>query len=210
MIGIVAHTARADEAHQLMESVGAAYMSIDNGQLGCEKNHHKTWAWLAEHCKDEYAVVLEDDAQPVPDFKAQLAQALEISPEPIVSLYLGKKRPPHWQSAIQQATQQATKHDASYITAQHLLHAVGVAIHTELLKDMLDHTRNTIRPWDYAIGAYAQQHGHGIAYTWPSLVDHQDADTVTRHKDNAPRTPGRKAWWAGTREVWTPVAVSMP
>lgn len=208
-IAVVAHTKRAEQAHELMESVGAAYMTVDDGTLGCEGNHRKAWDWLNRYAQTEWCVVLEDDAQPVPNFSHQLAQALTYAPTPIVSLYLGRKRPPHWQSAIQHATQKAEHKNASYITAHQLLHAVGVAIHIDLVADMLHNTRNSIRPWDYTVGAYAQHIEEPITYLWPSLVDHADQDTVTKHQDRAPRTPGRTAWKTGSRDVWNPILVEM-
>ena len=209
-IGVVAHTARAEQAHLLMESVGAAYMSVDNGALGCERNHHKTWKWLAEHNDRDWVVVLEDDAIPVEGFAGQLDTALENAPTPIVSLYLGRKRPPHWQNAIEKATTKATETGACWITAPQLLHAVGVAVRTELITDMLDATAKSVRPWDYRIGEYARHIDEQVSYTWPSLLEHADGETVTKHEDRQNRIPGRKAWWTGTREVWTPEQVTMP
>jgi len=210
MIAVVAHTSRAEKAHQLMDTVGAAYMSVDNGTLGCERNHHRAWSWLNNHNRDDWAVVLEDDAIPVNGFTTQLAAALDNAPAPIVSLYLGRKRPPHWQNAIEKATTKATDTGACWITTRQLLHAVGVAVRTELVPDMLDATMRSVRPWDYRIGEYARHIDEHVAYMWPSLLDHADGPTVTKHEDRQNRIPGRKAWWTGTRDVWTPEQVTMP
>ena len=72
-IGIVAHVERAQRAHDLMDSVGAAYASLDNGILGCNGNHRKVWRHLAERFSAHvgYLVVLEDDAVPVEGFAEQ-------------------------------------------------------------------------------------------------------------------------------------------
>ena len=108
MIGIVAHTARAEHAHTLMDQVGAAYTSVDNGTLGCNGNHKQVWTWLNNHT-DEWAIVLEDDSLPTPDFLHQATQALAVAPSPIVSFYLGKHHIPtldiehHKQQAITKA-----------------------------------------------------------------------------------------------------------
>jgi GR25 family glycosyltransferase involved in LPS biosynthesis len=209
MIGIVAHTKRAEQAHELMESVGAAYLSMDNGIHGCERNHYRTWEWLKDFAHTEWAVVLEDDAKPVDDFRQQLEEALNNAPTPIVSLYLGKQRPPHWQSAVHQAVDKAAREDACYITGTHLLHAVGVAIKTDLIADMLTHSQTTQHPWDYRIAAWALESGHKITYTFPSLVNHKDQNPVVKHPDGKTRTPGRTAWKAGTRTYWTPKAVTL-
>lgn len=208
MIAVVAHTKRAKQAHQLMETVGAAYATVDDGTLGCEGNHRRAWQWMADHATG-FAVVLEDDAVPVRQFGSQLAQALEVAPTPIVSLYLGRKRPPHFQTAVSRATEHADSVDASFIVSDYLMHAVGLAIRTELIGEMLEDTRHSIRPWDYAVGAFAQRIGEKVCYTWPSLIDHADQQTVTKHPDKQPRTPGRTAWKTGTRSSWTPEAVSL-
>lgn len=207
-IGVVAHTSRAEQAHQLFDTVGATYLSMDNGQLGCERNHHQAWAWMNDFARTDWALVLEDDAQPVPDFNHQVGEALAAAPSPIVSLYLGKLRPPHWQTAIQNATKQAGQADANYITATHLLHAVAVAIRTEYIPSLLEHAHTSRRPWDYTIAAWALEHSHGITYTWPSLVDHADGPpAIAKHPDKMTRTPGRKAWKTGSRDTWTQTTV---
>ena len=95
-IGIVAHQSRTTQAKNLAKQVKADFISIDTGLLGCDDNHttvqNHLWA-----LKDEWSVILEDDAQPVQDFPDQLTQALTVAPTPIVSLYLGRRRPPHFQ-----------------------------------------------------------------------------------------------------------------
>ena len=209
-IGIVAHTARSDQAHALAETVGAAYLSMDDGTLGCEQNHRTVWQWMAEHTTTEWSVVLEDDAIPVDGFRHQLAQALDNAPTPIVSLYLGRKRPPHWQDAIQTAIDDANRSNANYITAHNLIHAVGVAIKTELVPSMTDYCAGTKHPWDYRIGAWAQEHQHPISYLHPSLVEHADGHTIAHHPDRSPRQPGRTAWAVGTRDTWTQKVTAMP
>lgn len=202
MIGIVAHTSRAEQAHRLAETVGAVYTSIDNGRLGCNRNHHKTWTWLLQHNNSDWITVLEDDAKPVPNFRQQLAETQKTSPSPILSLYLGKKRPPHWQEAMKAATEKADKADACFITAPLLLHAVAVTIHKDIISDLLPAIEHTTRPWDYAIGIWALQHHEPVSYTWPSLCDHKDGPTVAKHPDRKPRPPGRTAWRTGTRTIW--------
>lgn len=187
-----------------MDTVGAAYMTIDNGKYGCEGNHRRAWEYLAKHNTSEWSIVLEDDAIPVPEgFNEQLAQVLDNAPTPIVSLYLGKLRPPHWQSAIRQAVEQATTQDSHYLVGTHLLHAVAVAIRTDLLADMLTSTATTQHAWDFRIAAWALERGHAVSYTFPSLVDHADGDTVVKHPDGKTRTPGRVAWHTGTQGIRT-------
>lgn len=179
---------------------------MDTGLLGCDDNHHHVLTHLAG-LPSTWSVVLEDDAIPVDGFRAQLEAALPFSPSPIVSLYLGRLRPPQHQADIQSAVQAATIEDADWIIATRLFHAVGYAIKTELLPSLLNHLSNW--PVDQHISEWAMQRGHTIAYTWPSLVDHADGHPVADHPDGQPRTPGRVAHKTGTKQQWTTESVTL-
>lgn len=208
-IAVVAHQARADQAHQLMDDVGAAYLSMSNGNWTCEQNHARCWQYHADRTAEHWAVVLEDDAQPVDGFRDQLEQALSVAPTPIVSLYLGQGRPPQWQSRVQQAIHQADLADASFITGKRLLHGVAICIRTNLIPSMLTHLHTSQRPIDWAIRDWAVTHGHDIAFTIPSLVDHADGPTLIEARTDSARTEQRTAWRVGTRERWTPKTVNL-
>lgn len=204
-IGVVAHPTRKAQAEQLAHQVGADILFLDDCDLGSIANHRRTWHALTVISNTTHAVVLEDDALPVPHFRHQLQAAIENSPALITSLYLGRKRPPQWQAKIERALKHAHIHDAHYILATQLLHAVGVAMCTDHITAMLNHTtplcaRNL--PWDEAIGAYARSIHETVAYTVPSLVDHADNGTLIAHRDRQPRTPGRVAWCTGIRHTW--------
>lgn len=202
-IGIVAHTSRVDQALALAETVGAQFISVDDGTLGCTANHYTVWQHLSmQH--GEFSIVLEDDAIPIADFHVQLTQALMVAPAPIVSLYLGRLWPPNWQQRIQQALQPNT----TWIIGSALLHAVGVVIRTDLIPDMLTH-RSPKTAIDQRITAWARERGHQVAYTNPSLVDHADQPTLADHPDRQPRQPGRIAWNVGTRDNWDDTATEL-
>lgn len=219
MIAIVGHVSRAAMVEQLAGTVSADYVTMDDGTLGCEANHRKAWSWLAANNTSSWSTVLEDDAVPVDDFTTQLDQALTAAPTPIVSLYLGKLRPQNYQAKILVATQAANRTGAAWIITTDLLHAVGVCIRTQLIPSMLTHVAATKFPSDSAITDWAIIHEHEVAYTWPSLVDHADGPTTVTHthyavgqvlhRDDQPRTPGRIAWWHGTRPNWNTTQVEM-
>lgn len=200
-IGIVGHIDRSALIDRLTETVTPDVLSIDDGQLGCEGNHRYVWERLSnEYPRSGWAVVLEDDALPVAGFDQQLEAALRVAPTPVVSLYLGRKRPKIHQRAI--AACIAAQPDAHWIIATRLLHAVGVAIRTSLVDDMLSFIDS--RPIDEAITQWARTRDMRVAYTWPSLVDHADEPTVVSvHADQKPRPPGRVAWRTGQRTEWT-------
>lgn len=208
-IAVVAHEERRTAAVRLVDQVGALGANFDDGTLTCEGNHRTVWNWHAG-CGDchDWAVVLEDDAAPVAGFRDQLTAALAVAPAPIVSLYLGTSRPPSWQNRVREATTRADKAEACYITAPRLLHAVGVAIRTDSIADMLEHLdRIPALPIDQAISNWAKRRNHPVAYTWPSLADHTDGPTLVRHPDGAPRNKPRRAWRTGTRDQWNRTTV---
>lgn len=209
-IGIVAHVSRADKAHELMDAAGAAYMSLDNGNLGCGGNHRKVWRHLAKRhaAHAEWLLVLEDDAIPVDGFNQQLEQALAVARAPVVSLYLGRKRPPHLQFMIEPAIKRADDADASWIVSRQLLHAVGLAVRSNIVEDMLA-TIDEELPIDEAIHTWANKRRYRIGYSHPSLVDHADGETLLKHRDGQQREPGRVAWTCGSRETWTHEYVEM-
>jgi GR25 family glycosyltransferase involved in LPS biosynthesis len=212
MIGIVAHTARAEQALTLAQTLGA-YINIDDGTLGCDGNHKKVWAHLYNETSDDWLIVLEDDAVPVDDFLTQAEAALAAAPTPVVSFYLGRHHIPtiDWEQRKQEAILRADIADAHWITTNHLLHAVAVAIRRDYLVSMYRHleTLPLVLPIDEAITHWMHNRGVAMSYTWPSLVDHADQPTLFRHPDKLPRPPGRVAYRTGTHTTWTDKAVTM-
>lgn len=216
---VVAHVKREAMAKQLAVDVEADVF-MDDGTLGCEQNHRRAWEHLA-HAKTEFALVLEDDAIPVPDFTHQAIQALAVAPSDVVSLYLGTGRPIWFELAgrgsaqrlqplIRDAVNQAHTEQACFITAPKLFHGVAVAIRTPLIGSMLTHTRVSPKPIDFAIGDWCVTEGHTVAYTVPSLCNHDDGPTVIRtHPDGEPRMAPRTAHMFGGRITWTSKAVEL-
>jgi GR25 family glycosyltransferase involved in LPS biosynthesis len=207
-IGIVAHVARTEQANKLMADTGAVFTSLDNGNLGCGGNHRKVWRHLTEHCSADWLVVLEDDALPVAGFTDQLRAALTTAPAPVVSLYLGRLRPTSLQHMIQPAIVRADQQNAHWLVSRQLLHAVGLAIRADIVPDMLA-SLDEEAPIDDAIHGWVNQRHHRVGYTWPSLVEHADGETLLRHRDGHKREPGRVAWSTGTRDRWENRTVEM-
>lgn len=203
-IGIVAHVDRTKKAWDLFKKVNATYISIDDGKLGCTGNHIEVLTWLrAMFDEDEWFIVLEDDSQPCQDFVSQAKMALMTTNAGIVSFYLGRSYPIQWQNTIERAI--ALSDNASWITSQHLLHAVGYAVNISVVDDLLDNLDPTARtPVDEQISVYCRNNDVHVGYTQPSLVDHEDSPSVIgTHPDGVPRLLPRKAWTFGAREVWS-------
>lgn len=186
--------------------MSADYVSTDDGTLGCDENHDAVLTHLAG-LPSTWSVVLEDDALPVQGFREQLTQALTLAPTPIVSLYLGRQRPPWAQAGIQTAIEAAEVERADWIISSHLLHAVGYAIRTDLIPALLHYP--TPLPIDQHVSRWAQSQGHLIGYCWPSLVDHCDQPTLFDHPDGQAREPGRIAWNTSPHESWSTRSVTV-
>lgn len=206
-VGIVAHIDRTLMAEQLADTTGALVISYDDGTLGATLNHINTWKRLADE-PTEWALVLEDDAVPVDDFTHQLEQALTVAPTPIVSLYLGRQRPPQFQDLIPPAIDTAAECDAHWLVSRQLFHAVGYAVRTDLLHDMLTHLNET-EPIEAAITSWVHRRYRRVAYAWPSLIDHADTETLIDHPDGELRPPGRVAWETASRDHWNNITVDM-
>lgn len=220
-IGVVAHYSRHERATRLADIVGAEVVTVDQGTVGAGANHEICYDWLASS-RSAWTVVLEDDAMPVRGFTAQLEQVLRVAPTPLVSLYLGRGRPPHWQVSIARVI----AGDANFLLGSELLHHVAVAIRTPMIPEMLafiradpDYAAGRL-PIDEAIGRWARQAAKvPVSYAHPSIVNHDpDLPTVikrhlSQHKSEdgkRGRTHIRKAWAFGMRQQWEPSTTAIP
>lgn len=222
-IGIVAHHRRWERATRLAEHLDADVVAVDyDGKLGAGANHEVCYDWLSQ-AETPWCLVLEDDAVPVRRFGQQLDAVLRAAPPDhhLLSLYLGRWRPAHWQPRIAQVIAR----DEHYLRASELLHHVAVAIRTPLIPALLDYLRGNPRyqagklPIDEAVGAFARKAGMPILYTHPSIVNHDPRlpTVIARHVSQHPgetgeRPPGerRQAWAFGTRKDWQPSIAQIP
>lgn len=220
-IGVVAHRDRYRKAARMADYVGAEFITVDDGGLGAGRNHELCYEWLAES-DAPWSVVMEDDAIPVRDFRDQVTKVLRAVKTDILSLYLGRSRPPHYQMPIAQVIGS----DSHFLLARELLHHVAVAIRTSLIPEMLDFIRAQPRyvsgklPIDEVIGMWTRSRSTPtpIAYCHPSIVNHDaEIETLikkhpTQHRnDNGERPPGlRKAWAFGVRDNWEFISADIP
>jgi hypothetical protein len=203
---VVAHHSRRERAAGLHATLNAQFKTglfLDDGRLGCDYNHLQAWDSIASAATTPWCAAFEDDAVPIPELAAQLEAALDDPPAPIVSLYLGRGRPPHWQVRIGNAMRFP---DRPFIVTTHLLHCVAVCMRTELVHEMLTDARIAIssevhKPIDEALTEAAQNRNLPVAYTNPSLVDHADEPSIANPR-SYPALRQRVAWRVGVRQSW--------
>lgn len=207
---VVGHEQRLLAATTLAHQLGGL-VTIDDGTHGAAVNHLKAWDITActADTMDCWCGVMEDDAVPVPGFAEQAEQALTQSPEPIVSLYLGRTRPRRWQERIAPAIATADITGSHWLVSTHILHAVAVAMRIELRDDWLDFAHTSTLPIDERLTAWCLARSHKVAYTLPSLVDHADGPTLVQHTNDGGTTGPRVAWRTGIRDQWTPASTRM-
>mmetsp|Transcript_50399 Transcript_50399/g.109446 ORF Transcript_50399/g.109446 Transcript_50399/m.109446 type:complete len:308 (-) Transcript_50399:284-1207(-) len=73
-------------------------LEMSGGERGCAYSHVRAWRHCVEHGRP--ILVLEDDAQPTPDFTPVLKRALQSVPEDTHVLYLGYSKAADWRSEI--------------------------------------------------------------------------------------------------------------
>lgn len=204
-IAIVAHPSRARMARRLSRQLGDAPIAMDTDGIGAGKNHDRALI-LADQTEAEWALIVEEDALPIPDFLTHAEAALASAPTPIASLYCGKSRPPQYQARIARALTT----DPHWLLAPTLLHCVCVAIRQDVVTPLLTAIETVRLDADQRIGRGAQRIGiRQIAHSNPSLVQHQDGPTLIAHRDGQPRRTPRVAWAVGSRERWTTEAVPL-
>lgn len=205
IIGIVAHESRAVRAEQLSLGLRAVAGHVDDGTLGCAGNHIQVLQQMDAFTAD-WCCILEDDAVPVREFRGELARALQHAPTPIVGLYLGTGNPSgEVQIQFRQAIVAAQEQRLAWIVGDCLIGSVGYVVYADLRDDMLDYITGRDEELPLRISRWAQDRGIDVCYTAPSLVDHEDHDTVDGPSTRSPR----KAWWHGSRREWHTTAVQL-
>lgn len=202
-IGVVSDVRRREMGIRLAQLVDADFLTIDDGSLGCTRNHINAWR---QHAKApaEWNLNLEDDAVPVDAFRDQLEGALNAAPAPIVSLYLGGGYiGDNLVRALLKAAEKAGSNWA--VTEGAVRHAVALAVRREVLFPMIEHLERKTGPVDSMIGSWAVHNSHRVAYSLPSLVDHADGKSLVTKYHRSPR----RAFKTGQREGWCSKLIPM-
>lgn len=190
--------ARLPYASDLALSTGADIIvdPIGDGSERSATDNHVRALQFADPSAD-WVVVLEDDAVPIDDFTSVLHRQLsEIDNDKIVSLYLGKQRPPSIQPTLQRTIESAPE-DTSWLVTRNLYWGVGVCIPGVFVDSISEHVLTSSHPWDSSVGRWALTNSVEVWYSWPSMVDHLDEETTINHADGMGREAGRRAWLTG-------------
>lgn len=194
-IGIVAHLNRMNRALELGRELRADTVSVDDGTLGCARNHIVVLSTLRTQVADNesWCVVLEDDAVAVPDFLRAVERALCEAITPVVGFYLGTGNHP----VAQQNISRAIESDDAWIASDYLINGVGYAVHSwyvwELLQFISDRNDEEL---PLRITRWLQANDLYCHYTNPSLVDHADVPSIIAPDHTL---PSRRAWVTGVR-----------
>ncbi|MGP2837115.1 hypothetical protein ACTVJ2_02870 [Serratia nevei] len=184
---VVGHHSRRIQAAALATSL-QAHLLIDEGNSGANWNHRRALEWAAVQLSR--VVVVEDDAEPVPNFLPQVEGWLQRYPDSLVSFYLGTGRPPQYQMQIAERLIVADKIHADFITLPRLIHGVCYSVPQQHIERVLTGW-DSRKPADYAVG---DAFDAPVIYPCWSLVDHADGEPVEIHPDGSPRTERRRSW----------------
>lgn len=184
----MAHPDRAEHVDRIIDQFDASAVRVSWDREGpASGNADRVWrnaraAWEMVEPDADWHVLLQDDAVLCPDFAAGITEALRHVPGPaVVSPYLGNGRlvPGRWETLAEKANRE----NAVWIRTQKLMWGVSIAIPTLLISDMISYadTRAAV-PDDMRVAGWAERRGIDVWYTWPSLVNHAQVPSLTKHR----------------------------
>lgn len=206
LVGIVAHVNREHLVDRLIRDTQADIFRFDDtfppSAKGCASNHIRVLSDLYGYAKhNEWIIVLEDDAQPVDDFRKQAELALAQADSALVGLYLGTSNPGGViQRAIEPAVINAEAVDSNWVVADWFISGPGYAVRSDVVVSLIDSLMVSRGPVDVRINEWARYESIPTWYTYPSLINHDDAQSlINAHLST---TTVRRAWRAGGRTEW--------
>jgi hypothetical protein len=194
-VAVVAHPARLAAAEQLATTL-SAHLVVDEHQQGEWPTHARALAWAAEQ-DTSHALVVQDDAVPIPGMLDHVAAAIDAQPDGPIGLYVGRSRPRPEQVA--RAVHRADEVGASWLEASTLLWGVATVLPATDLPALVAWGCRCHLPYDQRIGAWYRNQCRPVRYTWPSLVDHADGPSLLTGRA---RTLPRVAWRTGAPRTW--------
>lgn len=194
---IMAHPDRAGHVDELRRALGTRRGMTpvawdDEGPPS--GNTDRGWrtarrGWELADPDADWHLLLQDDAVPCADLLVGLEQALKYVPaDAVVSAYLGGGGAigPRWGPIAASADQRG----ASWVISHKLMWGVAIILPVKLIPEMVERAnRSTGTPDDMRVCGWAEKRHAEVWYTWPSLVDHRDVPSLTKH-----RAKDRRAW----------------
>lgn len=211
---IMAHPDRADRVRELMAALDRPVAIGWDDEGPPSGSGDRVWrtarrAWELADPDADWHVLIQDDAVPCADLLAGLERALAfVPPDAVVSPYLGTGRnvPIRWEAMARAADTAG----ATWVRSQKLMWGVCIALPVKLIPDMIQYaeTRAGV-PDDMRVAGWAERRGHDVWYTWPSLVDHLQVPSLTKHK--ARERVARRHHEGSALEInWTGQALTDP
>lgn len=186
-VSVMAHPDRGEWVRPLLGELGLGTPVSWDSEGAPSGNADRVWrnaraAWLMHDPEADWHVLLQDDAVLCRDFLAGLAQALDHVPQTsaIVSPYLGAGGMvgQKWASIGAKADEAG----ASWIVAQRLLWGVAIAIPVRYIGEMIAFAdRRAGVPDDMRVAGWVKRTDREVWYPWPSLVDHREVPSLTKH-----------------------------
>lgn len=169
---VMAHMKRIHMLNELLEGLPESTQVVyDQGNNRWDTGAR---AWATHDKSAQWHVVVQDDAIVCENFEERaesfLASANHNGP---VSFYLGAGRP-RQRSVIRQL-----HHATDRVKMPYLLWGVCFALPVHLIDQMLDECDKGIPNYDTRISRFFERRRIGTLYSWPSLVDHRDEESLT-------------------------------
>lgn len=141
----------------------------DNHYNGARWNHLRA---LTQPVKANvtHVVILEDDAEPVPDFNTELMTRIQQHPDDLQSMYLGTGRPVYTQQKIDRILEDLQDDSFMYPSLFH-----GVCYVVPVNRIHVFQNPSPTQEADFCIG---ETWNRDIRYWKRSIVDHADEQSV--------------------------------
>lgn len=185
---IMAHPARADRAEQLRRSLPALAprVVLDPRPDGPRSTLRTALAaWSASDGGATHHLVLQDDAEPCPDFVAQVEAAVRTRPRSPLVLFA------EWGSVSATMTRWAAMSGHAFAECvDDYVPTVGLVLPVPLARGLVDFASRECpadEPDDVAVHRYLSGCGEPVLCTVPQLVDHDGPQSLLGHGEHMGR-----------------------
>lgn len=171
---IMAHISRKDSVDKLLKHLPNAKVSMDDGSIGLLANRIKSLE-LADGVS-EWHLIIQDDAILSKDLDKHINQMVKAFNYDVYSLYLQT----NWHRK-RYKDKPAIVATNPYMYTGNLRYGVAILIKQKHIKALVKYLKTlpiTIQSEDLAIGQWLIDNSITVGYPMPSLVDHQELDSL--------------------------------